>query len=554
MRVTLVAINAMYLHTGLAGRLLHTAARTVAGVDHALVELHINQPFEAQLSTVMSTAPDALAIGCYIWNMPQVLRLLRAVKAARPDIRVLLGGPEVSYDAPECLSAHAEVDAILCGEAERSYPALLAAWARGEAEPDVAGLVTRTGERPSTPPLPPASWADPYAGAALDPHRIWYAETSRGCPFRCQFCLSSVSPGVRALSAVAAVSRLVGMAKQGARLVKLVDRTFNYDSARARAIWQGLLDADVDCVFHFEIEAHLLDEASLALLQSAPKGKFQFEIGVQTIDSEVLDAIQRGDHFADIASAVRRLKAAGNIPLHLDLIAGLPGETWDSFGRAFDAVHALEPDMLQLGFLKLLKGSGLRRDAARLGIAYAPDPPYQVLRTPTLSFGELDALRDVETLLNWYGNSGRYPATLRALIGEGSAFAAYAALARTYRGGGVLDAARDERQRIAALWTHGRALHGVDARQLADALRLDTLCAGHLPEQLPPDIVPVMDDAQREQDAALLRQLVPDSGVRRSCLIARFGFDVLTWRDGGAAGQTPVRLLVNRKTGTAEKI
>ncbi len=484
MVVTLVAINAQYGHTNLAVRLLDAATRTARpDLDHRVLELHINQPFDLQLRTLLETEPDAVCFSTYIWNRPQVLRLARAVRAALPAVRIALGGPEVSFDMEALLTEQPCIDAVLSGEGEVSYPALLGRWADASDTP-VPGACLRDEwgcllTWPQEAPLSPRIWQQPYdADWQADPHRLWYVETSRGCPFRCRFCLSA-GDAVRALSAAQAIEILTRMARAGAPIVKLVDRTFNFDSARAREIWAALAALDTNCTFHFEVEAHLLDETSLALLATVPKGRFQFEIGVQSTCPEVLRAVGRGDHFPAVAQTVRRLRAADNMELHLDLIAGLPRETWESFAQSFDDVYALAPHMLQLGFLKLLPGSVLRRDAEALGLVYAPDPPYQVLHTRTLTFAQLSRLHDVEQVLNWYSNSGRYPEALAVLLGERSPFAVFDALARAMRKQGLFSAPAGEHQRIAALGRCAEAIPGVEVDALRAALARDAHRRGY---------------------------------------------------------------------------
>ena len=574
MRVTLVALNAMYPHTNLAVRMLHAAVRRAdVPVTHSVVELHINQPLEAQLRAVWETALDVAAFSVYIWNVEAVLRLSRALCGALPGLRVVLGGPEVSFDAQARLDAHPHLSAIVCGEGEESYPALLGAWARGEV-PRVPGVCARGAEAAWLPAqsVPPERWIDPYADGlgmagegepAPDVRRIWYAETSRGCPFQCQFCLSSREAGVRALPAEQAIARLTALAARGVPLVKLVDRTFNYDPARARAIWAALMALDTRCVFHFEVEAHLLGEADLALLAQAPPGRFQFEIGVQSTTPAALRAVRRGDHFPAIAHAVHRLREAGNIALHLDLIAGLPGEDGAGFARSFDDVYALRPHMLQLGFLKLLPGSGLRRDAEALGLVYAPDPPYPVLRTAQMSHADIQHLWDVETVHDWYGNSGRFVASVRLLTWARSPFAAFSALAQDVRARGALEGGRSQAQRVELLWAHACALWGgqdatdeqrVRLCAMAQALRFDALCAGFMPGQLPEALQDALDEAERARDADTLRALVPEAAARRGCVLARFTWDVLALREAGTLTETPCRLLIDRRRGTVTRV
>ncbi|MCL1854819.1 MAG: DUF4080 domain-containing protein [Clostridia bacterium] len=455
----------MYVHTNLAVRCLHAAVeRTIPDIQHTVLELHCNQPFATHLHAIWATRPETACFSTYIWNRERVLMLARTLKQVIPELRVVLGGPEVSYYSADIMERCPYIDAIVAGEGEESYPALLAAFREGAQGPLLF--------EPSAP-LPQEEWPDPYDGVpALDADRLWYAETARGCLFHCQYCLSA-GEKVRALPARQAAGRLAGMAARGARLIKLVDRTFNFDPARAREIWRELLALDTECVFHFEVEARLLDAESLALLDGAPEGRFQFEIGVQSTAPEVLRAVRRGGCFEDIARAVSALRATNSIPLHLDLIAGLPGESWAGFSRGFDQVYALRPHKLHLGFLKLLQGSGLRRDAEKLGIVYATDPPYEVLSTPNLTFAELQALHDVKKALDWYGNSGRHSALMGVIIGKESAFAVYHELAGWLRAKGLYDAERSASQRSEALEAYAATRSGLAPEIIREAICAD---------------------------------------------------------------------------------
>ncbi len=489
MKITLVALNASYMHTNLAVRQI---ARAMDGQSPRIYEGHINLPFRQVLEDILRTQPDWIGFSCYIWNIQYVLRLVRAIKQAAPDVQILLGGPEVGHRAQAVLDAHPGVSCVVAGEGERVLPALFAALdCDGGPTAGIVGPVE---------PMQPSAWPDAYAdGIEGLQNRILYIETSRGCPYNCQFCLSSAEDGVRALDAAESIRRLTALADGGAQLIKLVDRTFNFDRERANAIWRGLIEhaarTGYQGTYHFEIGAHLIDDAAVHMLSAAPKGLFQFEVGIQSSDEGVLSNVGRAAKFDAVARGARRVKALGTIHLHVDLIAGMPGDDMETFAQSFVDAYALGADRLQLGFLKLLHGSGLRRDAHELGIAFEPDAPYEVVRTRQMSFLDLCHLKDVENLLDWYHNSGLYTCSLRWLMKDRSPFALFGELARAMRAAGVFDAQRGEKARGAAL------LAAFAQDEVLEALmRHDLLKAGRR-RDLPDSLAFMETEAQR----ALLR-------------------------------------------------
>ena len=495
MRVLLTALNAHYMHTSLAIRQLKAACKELDDIQIELCELHINLPYRRVLGDIARKKPDAVGFSCYIWNIGYVLRLCRALRLALPQTAIFLGGPEAAFAQEELLRENCCIDAVLAGEGEAVLPAYLAALRDGMSVCSLPGVAARNGEGKIVLTPPPAAmraedWPDVYAdGACGLENRILYIETSRGCPYNCQYCLSSRDEKVRALSAEESVRRLTFLAEQGVKLIKLVDRTFNFDRQRAKEIWRGLIDhaqrTGVTPTYHFEIAANLLDEESIALLASAPEGLFQFEAGVQSASDAVLKNVGRSVPFDPVKEAILRVGRAGNIHLHTDLIAGLPGEDMASFEKSFDDTFALGAQMLQLGFLKLLKGSGLRRDAGRLGIIFDPEAPYEVISTREMSFEELNFLKDVEEVLEWYHNSGRYPSALRLLLEKKRPFELFAHLAKIFRETGILDSEKGEKARAQALLDAGSAF--ADGKMLSDLIRHDLLSCGRrrdLPEGL----------------------------------------------------------------------
>ena len=525
MKTTFVAINAMYQHRSLALQLLHNAVQSL-DILHCPLELTINMRSEALFRAVYETKPDVLCFSCYIWNIHLVLQIIKDIKKVLPLVKIVLGGPEVSYDAVFYLDTYPQIDAILCGEGEQSYPKLLAQYANGGDGTGIAGVLLQGMQRVQQPALAPevslSQTMDAYLSLShYDPARIWYAETSRGCPFHCQFCLSSVTPGVRALSAADALVILGAMAQRGAKLVKLVDRTFNFDTKRALAIWQGLLAIPSDCVFHFEIEPSLLDEETLLFLQSVPPGRFQFEIGIQSTNPQTLQHISRRFQEEKVQKSVRRLRSYGNIPLHLDLIAGLPAEDFTSFANSFDTVWGFMPNVLQLGFLKLLRGSGLRERAAAYGIVYQEEAPYEVLQTAVLSQDELLLLKDIDKTVDWYCNSFAYPASMALLLqGAASPFACFQALALSLRHAGYFSASIGQAERLCALYEAGCAFLPYEKHALlADAIRFDAYMQDVRQEKLPPAC---RDIAFMDTERSYLRKHYASYDERRAYRLARF--------------------------------
>ena len=382
---------------------------------------------------------------------------------------------------------------------------------------------------PALPPSDPAEWRFPYAPGELRAlrDRLTYIETSRGCPFSCAYCLSR-GQGVRMLDAERAAQWLIRMADEGARTIKLVDRTFNADDRRAIHIWDALIQRATQWpqhpVFHFEITARLLSEEALNCLERAPDGLFQLEIGIQTTAPEALRAIDRPDDYRRIAYAVQRLMRRGNIHVHVDLIAGLPGETPQSLGQSFNDAWRLGADMVQLGFLKLLRGSELRAQADALGLKYDPDPPYEIESTPTLPASELICARRIAALVDQYHNSGRYRCTLRLLTESRQPWQVFNTLRRYWDAHGLYSHGLSPAERTAALYRFGLEL-GTDAQALGACIRHDCIARGGRLE-LPSELAGALSEADR----AILREYVHPV---RGQWIEHYPVDIAAYARGG---------------------
>lgn len=428
MRILLTAINAKYIHSNLAIYSLKASARECA--SHVeLAEFTINHRMEEILREIYKREPEVLLFSCYIWNMEQVRELIRECAKVLPRVPIWLGGPEASFRAGELLFQYRELTGILRGEGEESFRLLARYYVKrtGSLE-EIPGAVFRLSEGKEEEgaeihenafgkPLDLSMLPFPYQGLSDFEHRIIYYESSRGCPFSCSYCLSSVEKQVRFRDLKLVFEELQYFLDAGVTQVKFVDRTFNCDSNRTLAIWTYLLEHDNGVTnFHFEIGADLLNEEELALMSRMRPGLIQLEIGVQSVNPKTLEAIHRKTDLEKLRANVARIHRMGNIHQHLDLIAGLPYEDYTSFAHSFDEVFALKPEQLQLGFLKILKGSLMYREARRYGIVYQDKPPYEVLYTDSLSFSDILQLKAIEEMVEIYYNSHQFQYTLEKLL------------------------------------------------------------------------------------------------------------------------------------------
>ena len=459
MRFLLVAINAKYIHSnpavyslrayaerfGPALSAVPAASRGAAQAGQAEIEIAeytINQPFWEILAGLYGKKPDAVGFSCYIWNREPVFALVREFGKLLPHVPVWLGGPEVSYDPEETLCALPSAAGVMIGEGEETFRELIELYAsvRPSLSEETGSLLTdglwpdpkeirgiafrthpgggvrRTPERPLLPlDRIPFFYEEDREPDAFR-NRIIYYESSRGCPYRCSYCLSSIDKTVRFRDAARVKKELQFFLDKRVPQVKFVDRTFNCSHSHAMEIWRYLREHDNGVTnFHFEIAADILTEEELELLSGLRPGLLQLEIGVQTTNPDTLRAIRRPADWTRLVENVRRLRQGRNIHIHLDLIAGLPEEDMESFRRSFDDVYACRPDQLQLGFLKVLKGSHMKEMAAGYGIGYTDFPPYEVLFTRWLSYSDVLTLKRVEEMVELYYNSAQFTHTLPVL-------------------------------------------------------------------------------------------------------------------------------------------
>ena len=404
MHIVLFALNGSFSHSSLSVRCLADALEK-AGNSPTIIEGNLRDRSHALLAKLVAQSADVYGFSCYIWNIEEMLSLAENLKALLPRCRILLGGPEVSYDS-ERFTALPFVDCVVSGEGEHAIVQAVQTVKEGNPLPRM--LV-------GTPYRDFCTQGVPYAKNAPVTSLVYY-ESSRGCPFCCSFCLSSASDGVRAKSVEQTLAELLEFERYPEKItVKLVDRTFNFDRERAKRIWQGLLDERYSKCYHFEIAAHLLDEESFDILSKFPQGKVRLEIGLQSTNKKTLAAVQRHADAEAVLAAARRLTRQNACHVHLDLIAGLPHEDLPSFARSFDAAYDA-CHVLQLGFLKFLHGTKVRESASSFGAVFEQKAPYTVLKTDCLSFEELSKLHAVSDLMERMRDSGRFVHSLYFLL------------------------------------------------------------------------------------------------------------------------------------------
>ncbi|MGL4569841.1 MAG: B12-binding domain-containing radical SAM protein [Clostridium sp.] len=410
MKILLTAINSKFIHSNLAVRYLRAFTKDMP-YDCEVREFSINDREENILEEIIKEKPDVVAFSTYIWNVEMVSRLSELIKRVDNNIEIVYGGPEVSYDSMLYLKDNIG-DYVIEGEGEQTFREFVS-YKLGELDiKEIRGLVYKeNGEVKFNGKRPLMSMDDlvfPYEEDEDLENKIVYYEASRGCPFNCKYCLSSTVHGVRFHSIERSLKELEYFINKKVRLVKFVDRTFNCNHKFSMAIWKFLIESNTDTQFHFEISADILKDEEIELLRNTQEGKFQFEVGVQTTNDDVLRNINRFVNFTDIKEKVCELLSIRNIKQHLDLIAGLPGENYESFKRSFNDVHSIRPEEIQLGFLKLLKGSSMREEGDNYSMKYSPYPPYEILSTDMISYEELVDLKKVEHMVDKYYNSQKF--------------------------------------------------------------------------------------------------------------------------------------------------
>ena len=523
MKFLLVAVNAKYIHSNPA---VYSLKRFAGEYTDAveIAEYTINNRMEDILEDIYRRKPDVIGFSCYIWNIGMVEKLMGGLHKLLPKLPVFLGGPEVTYDADKLLRKYPYLTGIFIGEGEATFAEVVKYYvtkeqvearcanlgeqsAAGEkvnvseekhkSLEDIPGLMLRSGMTPERKPLNLTDVPFLYDDMAPFTNRIIYYETQRGCPFRCSYCLSSIDKTVRFRDIEVVKKELAFFLEKKVKQVKFVDRTFNCNHDHAMAVWQYLYDHDNGVTnFHFEIAGDILREDEIALVAKMRPGLVQFEIGVQSTNTDTLREIRRVMDIEKLKQVVAALKAAHNVHIHLDLIAGLPYEDYDSFARSFDDVYAMEPEQLQLGFLKVLKGSYMAEMAESYGLVYTDYAPYEVLYTNWLSFTEICRLKRIEEMVEIYYNSGQFAHSLPVMIadlGQG-AFAFYEALANFYEEQGFFVETPSRIYRYQALLSFAKTIHPERQELYKELLLFDLYVRENLKSR--PDFAPDLHDLQ----------------------------------------------------------
>ncbi|MGB5824579.1 MAG: DUF4080 domain-containing protein [Proteocatella sp.] len=424
MKILLTTLNSKFIHSNLAIKYMNAMIKD--RINTNIEEFTINEDIEEILSKIAKGGYDLVAFSCYIWNIEKTLKIAENIKKIYPGTSILLGGPEVTYDADKLMEKHDFIDYIIAGEGERAFSSLVYIFLEKDMDPKrkfsaleaITNLYFKNGQNnlvdlckrnlvvTDLSIIPPVYLDMDKKDIE---NKIVYYETSRGCTFNCAYCLSSTTKGVRYFEMEKIKMELKYLVEIGARQVKFVDRTFNSDESKAIELIKYLIQIDDGNInFHFEITAYLLQSPVLEIIKNARRGLFQFEIGVQSTNEITLRAVNRASKFEELSKNVLAIKSYGNIHQHLDLIAGLPYEDRDSFEKSFNDVFALKPDALQLGFLKILKGSPIENDVEKHEYKYRSYPPYEILSNKYLSYKDVADLKSVENVVDRFYNTGRF--------------------------------------------------------------------------------------------------------------------------------------------------
>ncbi|MDD4802773.1 MAG: DUF4080 domain-containing protein [Syntrophomonas sp.] len=486
--VLLCALNAKYIHSSLALRYLKAYIQARENINIGIKEFTINESIHDTMADIYRLQPDVLGFSCYIWNIKSILEICADFKKVSPHTIIILGGPEVSYDTEQLLQDNHCIDYVVRGEGEQTLCELLPAVLEGKKTDYIKGICYRDGKEVFQNPNREliANLDDipfPYQGN-LDEmaDRIIYYESSRGCPFRCSYCLSSISKGIRYFSLDRVKSDLKILLRHQVREIKFVDRTFNCDENRAREIMNYITQQSGNVKIHLEMDAALLSEGMLDFLAQVPPGIFNLEIGVQSTYEPALEAVRRNFNWNKLSSNIKRLKSFRNFHLHLDLIAGLPTETYSDFARSFNMVYGLEPDVLQLGFLKMLKGADIRNEAQQYNYTYQTNPPYQILSSNKITYDEILSLLSIEAILSKYFNSGIMSSTIAYIIKHiysGNSFEFYEEFASYWRGNHLLGLGHKREVLYQYLQAFMSDCHPDHSAISLELLKYDYLCSNH---------------------------------------------------------------------------
>lgn len=547
MKVLLTTLNAKYIHSSLALRCLKAYCQNEFP-KLKIKEYTINNGLLDLLADIFIEQPDVIGFACYIWNIDMTLELTGLIRKVLPKTVIVLGGPEVTYDPENIMSSHWYVDYIVMGEGEETFRQFLISLESGGNCESLCGLARREQDHITVNGVPqivrnldclPFAYTDSDMNDLKE--KIIYYESSRGCPFSCQYCLSGTMSGVRNYSLSRVLDELAFFVCHNVKQVKFVDRTFNTDKMHYLPILKFLAKQDCRTNFHFEIAADILDDEVLDIIAKAPSGRFQFEIGIQSTNQETLGEIHRKNNWGKIVENVGKLSALQNAHLHLDLIVGLPYEDMENFSRSFNDVYHLKPDMLQIGFLKLLKGSGMRDKTGVHGYVYTDKAPYEVLSNHYMSYHDIRELKIFEEVFNQIYNSGRFRYTMPHLIklNGGNVFSFFRNMALFWEKQGFHMVSHSDRAVYKHVWEFCREKWPESMQVCTQLLKFDTLVQAHgsvIPEFLS------WDNEQWKEEKSnfwrheeVMQKYVPDfvftswRNVKKACHIEVFDFDIVDY-------------------------
>ncbi len=527
-KIVLASINSQYVHLNVAVRYLKKYVEENCDTRLDIYETNINNQLINIIKDLFEKQPDMIIFSTYIWNKEYVFSLIKELKKVLPSVKIALGGPEVSYKWERAIEENSEIDYIFTGEGEK----ILLNFFTKDVK-DVKGVVYREDQEIKYNGM--ETLIDnldvipfPYDDEELlDRTKIFYYESSRGCPFNCSYCMSSIDKSVRYYSIERTKKDLKRFIDSPIKLLKFVDRTFNLSKEKYMAIWKFLLENYREGItFHFEINANIFDEETLDFLEKVPRGYFQFEIGVQTIDAQAMKSIGRINHLEKLAYNIGRISR--NIHLHLDLIAGLPYDTYEKFKKSFNYVHQLKPEMIQLGFLKLLKGTKMYDEREKYGYRYFSKPPYEVFSNDFIGFGEIIKLKNLEKVLDFYYNSEKFQESVQWIIDThySSAFDFYEEVAEYFDRNGYLKISHKESALFTLLYNFYEEKEFSEKDVFLEYLKYDYLMlgkAGFYPEWF-----------KSEKDGELYDKLIKEENYKsireghKNSELEKFSYNIFT--------------------------
>ncbi|MGN0527422.1 MAG: DUF4080 domain-containing protein [Acutalibacteraceae bacterium] len=499
MNVVICSINSKYIHSSLAPWCLYAGVGEYCkkSINVTVIEGTINEDIRFVAKRITKLSPDAIGFCCYIWNINFVYSLINSVKKELPNCKIILGGPEVSYNCESILTERKYIDYIVSGEGEKSFPQLLNCIENGIEPENIDGVnyKCKNGLHLTPPAILKDDPISPYTEEYFNNlnGRITYIETSRGCPYSCAFCLSGRCGKVRFFDTERAKKDIITLANSGTKTVKFVDRTFNSDKARAKELYRFIIDnynngnIPRNVCFHFEIAGDILDRETIQILTTAPKGLFQLEIGMQSFNEKTLSCINRKTDTEKLRENILKLTENHNMHIHIDLIAGLPFEDFESFKESFNIGFSLNSNMLQLGFLKLLHGADMRENQEKYVCKFNKEPPYEVISTPYLSEQELKILHGVEDAVDRIYNSGRFKRTVDYAVKTSgvSPFDFFLGFSKFIERVSTEKITLDKYTEL--LFNYVKTLKNIKADELRDIMvcdRLSTNASGKIPEIL----------------------------------------------------------------------